>query len=385
MRLLEERSFPGMNRIFIIAGEVSGDTHGAGILRELKNLDPNIQVGGLGGPKMREVAGEGIEDWVETAGVVGLWEVLKMYRYFKEKMDTVLNSILEQKPEAVILVDYPGFNLRLAKSLRTGGYQGRILYYISPQVWAWKKGRVKIMAKVLDLMICIFPFEKEFYEKSGLPTVFGGHPMVDRVHSLRREWKREANLVGWFPGSRMNEVKKLFPTMLQAAKAIRLQVPNTRFVVSAANERLAQQMRDMAEAAAMPEAKAWIEVGTVYDLMQRCQIGAVASGTATLEAACFGLPYALVYHVNPITYLAAKMVVKIERIGIVNILAKRDVVRELVQAELTSDSLAAEMASLLTDHERRAALEKDLADVVATLGDGGAYRRAAEAVMGAMV
>jgi lipid-A-disaccharide synthase len=139
-------------------------------------------------------------------------------------------------------------------------------------------------------------------------------------------------------------------------------------------------MRDLAEAAAMPEAKAWIEVGTVYDLMQRCQAGAVASGTATLEAACFGLPYALVYHVNQLTYLAAKMVVKIERIGIVNILAKRDVVRELVQADLTGDSLAAEMVSLLTDHARRADLERELAEVVATLGEGGAYRRAAEAV-----
>ncbi len=369
-----------MPHLHIIAGEISGDTHGSGLIRELQSLRPETKFTGLGGPRMREVAGQGIEDWVERAGVVGLWEVLKMYSYFKGKMTSSREQILREQPDAVVLVDYPGFNLRLAKALRAGGYRGKIIYYISPQVWAWKKGRVKVMAKVLDLMICIFPFEKDFYEKSGLPTVFGGHPMVDRVHSLRREWRREPNLVGWFPGSRMNEVKKLFPTMLQAAKGIRLQVPAVRFVVSAANERLAQQMRDLAEAAAMPEAKAWIEVGTVYDLMQRCQTGAVASGTATLEAACFGLPYALVYHVNQLTYLAAKMVVKIERIGIVNILAKRDVVRELVQADLTGDSLAAEMVSLLTDHARRADLERELAEVVATLGEGGAYRRAAEAV-----
>jgi lipid-A-disaccharide synthase len=366
--------------LHLIAGEISGDTHAAGLIRELLAMWPEVKFTGLGGRQMREAAGQGIEDWVEKAGVVGLWEVLKMYSYFKGKMTASTEQILRERPDAVVLVDYPGFNLRLAKALRLGGYTGKLIYYISPQVWAWKKGRVKTMAKVLDLMICIFPFEKEFYEKSGLPTVFGGHPMVDRVHTLHRDWKRETGLVGWFPGSRLNEVKRLFPVMLQASLAIRLQVPTARFAVSAANEQLAQTMREMADAAGLPEAKGWIEVGTVYDLMQRCQTGAVASGTATLEAACFGLPYALVYQVNALTYVAAKLVVKIEKIGIVNILAKRDVVRELVQTELTGDTLGAEMVSLLTDHERRASLERDLAEVVAMLGEGGAYRRAAAEV-----
>lgn len=369
-----------MNRIFIIAGEVSGDTHGAGLLRELKLLEPDIKVIGLGGPKMREVIGEGIEDWVETAGVVGLWEVLKMYRYFKEKMDAVLDSILEQKPEAVILVDYPGFNLRLAKALRLGGYKGRILYYISPQVWAWKKGRVKTMAQVLDLMICIFPFEKEFYEKSGLRTEFSGHPMVDRVVTLRRDWKREPGLVGWFPGSRLNEVRRLFPLMMDAAKAIKLAVPNARFAVSAANETLAGHMRVMADEHGMPEAKRWIETGTVYDLMQRAEAGAVASGTATLEAACFGLPYTLIYNVAWPTYIAAKIVVRIKHLGIVNILARREVVKELVQGALSPDTLAKATMDLLKNPDKRAALQADLAAVVATLGTGGAYARAAKAV-----
>lgn len=369
-----------MSRLFIIAGEVSGDTHGAGLLRELKELEPDLKVIGLGGPKMREAAGDGIEDWVETAGVVGLWEVLKMYRYFKEKMDAVLDAILDQKPEAVILVDYPGFNLRLAKGLRTGGYQGRILYYISPQVWAWKKGRVKTMAKVLDLMICIFPFEKDFYDKSGLPTEFSGHPMVDRVVSLRRDWKREPDLVGWFPGSRLNEVRRLFPLMMDAARAIKLAVPNARFAVSAANETLAGHMRSMADEHGMPEAKRWIETGTVYDLMQRAQAGAVASGTATLEAACFGLPYTLVYNVSWVTYVVAKLVVRIKHLGIVNILAKREVVKELVQADLTLDTLAKATVELLTNAESRQKLQDDLASVVATLGSGGAYARAARAV-----
>jgi lipid-A-disaccharide synthase len=369
-----------MNRIFIIAGEVSGDTHAAGLLRELKTLEPDMQVIGLGGPKMREVVGEGVEDWVETAGVVGLWEVVKMYGYFKEKMNAVLDAMLDQKPEAVILVDYPGFNLRLAKSLRTAGYQGRILYYISPQVWAWKKGRVKTMAQVLNLMICIFPFEKDFYEKSGLRTEFSGHPMVDRVVTLKREWKREPGLVGWFPGSRLNEVRRLFPVMMDAAKIIKEAVPNARFAVSAANETLAGYMRNMTDEHGMPEAKRWIETGTVYDLMQRAEAGAVASGTATLEAACFGLPYTLIYNVSWPTYVIGKLVVRIKHLGIINILAKREVVKELVQGNLNAQTLAKATLDLLTNVAKREQLQQELADVVATLGSGGAYARAAQAV-----
>lgn len=369
-----------MNRIFIIAGEVSGDTHAAGLLRELKTLEPGMQVIGLGGPKMREVVGDGVEDWVETAGVVGLWEVVKMYGYFKEKMNAVLDAILDQKPEAVILVDYPGFNLRLAKGLRTAGYKGRILYYISPQVWAWKKGRVKTMAQVLNLMICIFPFEKEFYEKSGLRTEFSGHPMVDRVVTLKREWKREPGLVGWFPGSRLNEVRRLFPLMMDAAKIIKAAMPTARFAVSAANETLAGFMRNMADEHGMPEAKRWIETGTVYDLMQRAEAGAVASGTATLEAACFGLPYTLIYNVSWPTYVIGKLVVRIKHLGIVNILAKREVVQELVQGSLTAQTLANATLDLLTNSAKREKLQQELADVVSTLGTGGAYTRAAQAV-----
>lgn len=373
-----------MTRVFIIAGEISGDTHAAGLLREMKALEPDLQVSGLGGRQMREVAGQGIEDWVEKAGVVGLWEVLKIYRYFKEKKVAVEAKILAERPDAVILVDYPGFNLRVASSLRAAGYAGKIVYYISPQVWAWKKGRVKVMAKVLDLMICIFPFEKAFYEQSGLRTEFCGHPMMDRVQTLRRDWPREPGLVGWFPGSRINEVRRLFPIMVRASQAIGLAVPEARFAVSAANETLAGHMRTMADALGVPEAKRWIEVGTVYDLMQRCEAGAVASGTATLEAACFGLPYTLIYNVSWPTYVVGKLVVRIQHLGIINILAKREVVRELVQHDLTPDTLAQATADLLMQKDRREALQADLASVVATLGSGGAYHRAAQAVHSAI-
>ena len=372
-----------MKRIVIISGELSGDTHAAGLMTEMLKLAPDTKFLGLGGPAMRQLS-SGIEDWVATAAVVGLSEVLKRYGYFKQRLEACLEAVAVEKPDAVILVDYPGFNLRLAKQIRDQKIDTKILYYISPQVWAWKKGRIKEMARTLDLMICIFPFEKPLYEKSGLRTEFPGHPMVDRVKTLRRGWQREPGLVGWFPGSRMNEVKSLFPVMMKAAKEIEKRVPNVRFAVSAANEGLAAEMRAMADAAGMPEAKRWIETGTVYDLMQRAQVGAVASGTATLEAACFGLPYALIYKVAWPTYIAAKVLVRIKFIGIINVLAGREVVSELIQHRCSPKHIASALSELLLSSEKRSALEHDLASVVATLGEGGAYSRAAQLVIHAL-
>lgn len=370
-----------MKNIFIIAGEISGDTHGAGLMRAMLDFHGEMKFYGFGGPAMRRVGGDQMLEWTEEAGVVGLWEVLKKYGYFRQKMDQAMEALSALKPEAVILIDYPGFNLRLAKALRESGFVGKIIYYISPQVWAWKKGRVKTMAKVLDLMICIFPFEKVLYETSGLRTEFAGHPMVDRVQTYRRAWPREEGLVGFFPGSRSTEVRKLFPVMMETAKLIKQQMPTARFAVSAANERLAADMRTMIAASDMPEARSWVEVGSAYDLMQRAQVGLVASGTATLEAACFGLPYLLVYKVNPLTYVVGKAVVRIKHIGMVNVLAGRQVVKEMVQGAFKPAKLSHEMLHLLQDKEAREALKTELAKVVAQLGEGGAYRRAADAVM----
>jgi lipid-A-disaccharide synthase len=265
--------------------------------------------------------------------------------------------------------------------LREGGYAGQIIYYISPQVWAWKKGRVKTMAHLLDLMICIFPFEKDLYERSGLRTVFAGHPMVDRVKTLARHWPREPGLVGFFPGSRANEVRKLFPAMIETAKLLLKQNPNLRFAVSAANQTLASLMLEIIKASDMPGARSWIETGSVYDLMQRAEVGVVASGTATLEAACFGLPYLLVYKVNPLTYVVGKAVVRIKHLGIVNILAGETVVKEMIQHDFVPEKLAQELLRLLQDQSAREALSARMSEVVATLGEGGAYGRAAEAVL----
>jgi lipid-A-disaccharide synthase len=237
------------------------------------------------------------------------------------------------------------------------------------------------MAKLLDLMICIFPFEKELYERSGLRTVFAGHPMVDRVKTLTRGWPREAGLVGFFPGSRANEVRKLFPVMMETAKLIQQQMPGVRFAVSAANQTLARLMLDIINASDMPDARRWIETGSVYDLMQRAEVGVVASGTATLEAACFGLPYLLVYKVNPVTYAVGKAVVRIKHLGIVNILAGETVVKEMVQGRFKPEKLSMEVLALLQDNVARDALSARLHEVVAELGEGGAYGRAADAIV----
>jgi len=369
-----------MKKLFILAGEISGDTHGAGLMRALQDVCGPVEFSGFGGHQMREAGGGQMLDWVEEAGVVGLWEVLKMYGYFKQKMAEAIKRVTIEKPDVVVLIDYPGFNLRLAQALRDAGWKQPIIYYISPQVWAWKKGRIKTMAKLLDLMICIFPFEKELYEKSGLRTVFSGHPMVDRLMMLSKGMEREPGLVGFFPGSRSNEVKRLFPVMLETAKRIRKELPEARFVVSAANKKLENLMLEMIAASDQPEAKQWIEVGTVYDLMQRVQVGIVASGTATLEAACFGLPYILVYKVNALTYVVGKSVVRIKYLGIINVLANAPVVKEMVQGLCKPDLLAAETLVLLKDPAARETLVSRLQGVVAQLGEGGAYRRAAEAV-----
>jgi lipid-A-disaccharide synthase len=367
-------------RFYIISGELSGDTHAAGLMRSLIQADSTVEFTGLGGPAMRDVC-SAVENWVDEAAVVGLSEVLAKYGYFKQRFDTCLSHLTASPPDAVILVDYPGFNLRLAKAIRTAGLRTKIIYYISPQVWAWKKGRLKTMAQVLDLMICIFPFEKPLYEKSGLRTEFAGHPMVDRMKTLRRGWQREPGLVGWFPGSRYHEVRRHFPLLVKAAQLIRQRIPTAKFAMSAANEKLAGQMREMADAMGAPEAKTWIEVGTVYDLMQRAQVGSVASGTATLEAACFGLPYALIYRVSWPTYIIGKTVVRIPYLGIINVLAQRPVVQELVQGKFSPQSVADAMCELLQSEEKRSALQLDLASVVATLGEGGAYDGAAKLVL----
>ncbi len=205
-------------RLYFVAGEASGDAHGAALIKALLTLQPDLLIGGRGGPKMRAAVGEGFFDWSRHSAVLGLMEVLKKYRYFRQQFAAAQREIRDQGTDAVVLIDYPGFNLRLARALREKMPDLKIIYYISPQVWAWNRRRIPKMARDLDLMLCIFPFEAEIYNQSGLRTVFVGHPMIEALDASRRSEMRAPNLIGLFPGSRWREVRKILPTMLRAAE-----------------------------------------------------------------------------------------------------------------------------------------------------------------------
>jgi len=370
-----------MKRIFLVAGELSGDNHGAGLMHALLDAEGDLQLSGLGGSQMRAIA-PAIDDWLNEAAVLGIWEVLKKYGYFKAKMEETVARIKAEQPDAVVLIDYPGFNLRLAQRLRDGGYAGKLIFYISPQVWAWKKGRVKTMAKLLDRMICIFPFKKELYENSGLETVFAGHPLVDSLAKKRRDdIERDDDLVALLPGSREREIESLFASMVCAAIRLRDGRAGLKFATAAANPALEKRMREIADDAGLNDLK--FAEGGAHELMQQAGVGVVASGTATLEAAYFGLPYALVYRVAWPTYAIGRMLVQVDFLGIVNILAGREVVRELLQGQASAASIGDELGRLLDDRDARMKLCGDLAETVARLGGGGAYREAADAVIDA--
>jgi lipid-A-disaccharide synthase len=367
----------------IVAGEASGDTHGASLMGSLRELVPTIRFTGKGGPKMAlEAASSGgnLDNWIAEAGVLGLWDVLRHYGYFKQKFAALLDELAANPPEAVILVDYPGFNVRLAKAIRKRRIPTRIIYYISPQVWAWNRRRIPEMARALDLMICIFPFEQEIYESSGLHTVFAGHPMAGELHTVPAE-ERDASLLGLFPGSREREVRKIFPAMLGAARLVLRSRPDVRVEAAAATEAHADLMHEMA---ATEGVEITITTGASKDLMRRAAAGLVCSGTATLEAACLGLPYALVYKVATLTYEVGIRVIRVPYLGIVNILANRPVVREFIQHAATAAALADESLRLLNSTEARERLSRDLASVVTTLGgrsDRSASERAATAII----
>lgn len=366
-------------RIWIVAGEASGDARSAELMKAIRALDPTVEFVGAGGPKMRPMAAEPFDEWIAEAGVLGLWDVLKNYGYFRAKFDRMLADIERLNPDAVLLVDYPGFNLRLARALRARSPQRRILYYVSPQVWAWNRGRIPKMAKWLDLMLCIFPFEKPLYESSGLRTEFVGHPIVEQMNHDRQPVARDPLLLGLFPGSREREVRRIFPALAAATKHVAAARPDIRFEAAAASEKQAAQMREIS--AGLPIE---IRTGSAHELMQRAGVGIVCSGTATLEAACFGLPYALVYKTAWLTYEVGKRLVKVPHLGIINILAGRTVVKEFIQDSATPAAMADEALRLFNDPAARDELSRQLTDVIATLHGDGASERAARAVLDAL-
>jgi lipid-A-disaccharide synthase len=369
--------------IYFVAGEVSADNHGAALMRSLRELNVELGFVGRGGPQMQKIAGGQFKNWIGEAAVLGLWEVLRNYGYFRQQFGEALQEILDSKPDAVVLIDYPGFNLRLARALRRQSPQQKIIYYISPQVWAWNRGRIKKMARFIDLVLCIFPFEAELYNEAGLRAVFVGHPMIERLRAWKIDTERDQNLMGLFPGSRSREVRKIFPVMLETARELQRHNPNLRFEVAAASAELAREMNPAAAVLEQSEDRQAIEIkiDETATIMQRAWAGIVASGSATLEAAYFRLPFVLIYKVAWPTYLAARLVVNVRYLGMPNLLADKEVVPEFIQHRAKPTAILKAVRPLVEDAHARDRMISEFDQIISKLGDSGASERAARAII----
>jgi lipid-A-disaccharide synthase len=366
--------------LYFVAGEASGDEHGAALMRSLRELAPGLEFHGRGGPLMKEMAGDRFADWIDAAAVVGLWEVVKRYGYFRQQFEETLREIGGARPDAAVLIDYPGFNLRLARALRQRSPRLKIIYYISPQVWAWNRGRIRQMARFLDLMLCIFPFEAELYNQSGLRTIFVGHPMVENLAKRRTGEARDPTLVGLFPGSRSREVKKIFPVMLRSAATLFQQRPELRFEIAAASPPLAGEIQRVLARASLGDTIR-VVTGDSSGLMQRASAGMVASGTATLESAYFRLPFVLVYKVSWPTYFAARLVMRTRYLGMPNVLADREIVPEFLQHEARPDAIARSILQLINEPSARDRMISEFDAGIEKLGEAGASAKAARAII----
>ncbi len=380
------RALP-MRTIYFVAGEVSADNHGASLMRCLRELDPTLKFIGRGGPQMQEVAGKQFQNWIGDAAVLGLWEVLRKYGYFREQFRQTTEEIVETEPDAVLLIDYPGFNLRLARALRRQSRRQKIIYYISPQVWAWNRGRIKRMARWIDLVLCIFPFEADLYNESGLRALFVGHPMIERLQVRKAEVARDPNLIGLFPGSRLREVRKILPVLIETARLLLRSKPTLRFEVAAASEELAQEINMMLTPhlnCLPPVTSDAPRTRPIFEIMVAKTeewVGIVASGSATLEAAYFRMPFALVYKVAWPTYLAARLVVNVNYLGMPNLLAGRDVVPEFIQHRAQPDAIASAVRPLIDDEKARNQMISQFDVVIPKLGGSGASEKAARAII----
>jgi lipid-A-disaccharide synthase len=367
-------------KLFLVAGEASGDARGAEVMQALGGSASGLEFFGLGGAQMKAIAGDHFHDWSDRAGVIGIIDVLKNYGFFKQKFNETLSEISRVQPDALILIDYPGFNLRLATAVRKANPAQRIIYYVSPQVWAWNQRRIPKMARTIDLMICIFPFEKPLYEKSGLRTEFVGHPMIDSLGAKMTGKPRDENLIALLPGSRRREVKKIFPVMVQSALEILKKRPGISFGAAAPSAELQDRMQGILAALA-PHLPCTVTVGGAHDLMQSAAAGLVASGTATMEAAFFRLPHVVIYRAAWLTFFLGRKLVKVQWLGMANILAGREIVPEFLQEKALPGPISEAVLRLAGDSAARERFLEDTDAVIAMLGGPGAGGRAAYAIL----
>jgi lipid-A-disaccharide synthase len=358
-------------KLMFIVGEASADAHASDLIEALRAKTPDIQIFGAGGPKMKAAGMELLLDLTEHA-VVGLVEVLKNYGKFRRIFWQLVREAEKRRPDAVVLVDFPGFNLRFAAQMKRRGI--KVIYYISPQLWAWHASRAKQIERDVDLMLTIFPFEKDWYAKHApnLRVEFVGHPMAERLKAERRSGTREERTVLLLPGSREREVAKIWPIM---TKVVERMPSDVKFVAAAVNEQMAATMR---------HPRVSVEVNKAHELMQRAALTITASGTATMECAFYGCPMIVVYKVNWLTYLVGRAVVTVNWLAMPNVIAGRAIVSEFIQGDAKPDSVAAAARALLVNDSMREAMRGDLANVVASLGGSGASERGANAILAAI-
>ena len=371
-----------MTRILISAGEASGDIHAAAVTAAIKKIDSSAEVFGMGGDALRNAGGEVLFD-IKDHGVMGFVEVLKKLPDLFKLRDDFEKVMDERKPDCLITVDYPGFNMKLAKLAHDKGIP--VVSYIAPSAWAWHKSRAKKVAKIVDKVACIFPFEYDVYKEAGAPVEFVGHPLVDIVKPKMSQEEamvfagkeKGKKLILLMPGSRLMEIEKMLPTLLEAAKLIKKQLPEVSFVMPRAGTIPISLLEKKIKASGL-EVK--ITEGNNYDLFSVADLALATSGTVTLEAALCGLGSVIVYKTNPVTYFIAKLVVNIPHIGLPNIVAAKSVLPELIQNDFTPAKVAQEALALL-ESERNAKMKEDLAYVKERLGKPGAVGRVAELVL----
>jgi lipid-A-disaccharide synthase len=371
-----------MKKILIIAGEASGDLHGSNLVKALREQDPSLDVYGVGSRNMREAGVRMLAD-ASSISVVGATEVLTHIGAIYGVYAKLKRFLRDEHPDLLILIDFPDFNIMTGKAARKLGIP--VLYYISPQVWAWRKGRINTIAKLVRSILVVFPFEVDLYRPTGVDVRFVGHPLADVVASkyTREEARSQLGLaqdrptVALIPGSRNKEIMNLLPDMLRAARIIRERFPEVQFVLPVAPTLEQDFVKRFVDEGGIPVT---VIDGRVYDVLRASDAAMVTSGTATLETGLMAIPMVIVYRVSRLSYLIGRMIVKVDHIGLVNIVAGRTVVPELVQDDVTPERIAGAIEEVLADPAKRKKVEDDLRQVRVLLGEGGASQRAAAVV-----
>jgi len=365
--------------VMIVAGETSGDLHGASLVQAILELAPDVKFRGIGGRRMQEAGVELLAHAADMA-VVGLTEVIAKFNQIRKVLNLMKADLAASKPDLLILIDYPDFNLMLGKAAKALGV--KIFYYISPQVWAWRRGRIKKIRSIVDKMAVILPFEEQLYRNEDVDATYVGHPLLDtvtikytRAEALQQFGLNDgATTVGLLPGSRDTEIARLLPVMMNASEILVKKMPGTQFVLPLAETLDLESVGKILGQYSVPVR---IVHHDTLDAMACSDLVIVASGTATLEAALLGKPMVIVYKVSPVSYYIGKRIIKVEHIGLANLIAGKTIVPELIQDEANPERIATEVIHILSDEARLRQIKQELREVREKLGEPGAARRAA--------